>query len=89
MTLRVKRILLDDMLETFDRFAETRDDPENPDCVVIRSRVGISQRFYYWVLKYGEDMEILAPNDIREAFIEKLHSLTALYGGNSVVPAAD
>lgn len=80
VTLRVKRILLDDMLETFDRFAETRDDPENPDCVIIRSRVGISRRFYYWVLKYGEDMEILAPEEIRAAFVEKLRCLAAVYG---------
>ena len=79
VTLRVRRVLLDDMLETFGDFAIPEDDPERRDCVRIRCRIGISRRFYYWVLKYGEDMEIIAPEDIRTKFVEKIQQIYGLY----------
>lgn len=77
--LRVRRFLLDEMLETFGRFASSQDDPDRPDCVIVRARVGISQRFYCWVLKYGADLEILSPAEIRGAFREKLHEIMSVY----------
>ena len=80
VTLRVRRYLLDEMLETFGRFASSQDDPDHPECVIVRARVGISQQFYRWILRYAEDMEIIAPESIRSAFVRKLRDIYAVYG---------
>lgn len=78
--LRVKYFLLDDMLEQFGNYASVqKDDAEHPDSVIIRVKVGISQSFYKWVMKYGSDMEILSPESVRIKFIKKLTDVMALY----------
>lgn len=77
--LRVKRYLLDDMLEQFGKFASVREDKADPEWVEVRVRVGISQSFYQWAMRYGADMEIAAPAEIREAFTQKLQEMAALY----------
>lgn len=77
--LRVKRFLLDDMLEQFGRYASVRADDPQSDCVELNIRVGISRGFYRWVMKYGSDMEILAPNAVRSHFAAMLSELSQMY----------
>lgn len=79
VTLRVKRHLLDDMLEQFGNYGSPRDDSENPDCVVLNVKIGISSGFYRWIMRYGEDIEILSPLSVRQAFFEKLKRVYGLY----------
>lgn len=79
VTLRVKRFLLDDMLEQFGKFASVREDSAHPEWVEVRARIGISQSFYQWVMRYGADMEIVAPGEIRDAFWEKLQEIADIY----------
>lgn len=79
VTFRVKRFLLDDMLEQLGASNTVKADTEHPDFVLVRAKIGISQSFYRWVMRYGEDIEILSPKKIRAAFTEKLCRINALY----------
>ncbi len=74
--LRVKRFLLDDMLEKFGEYASVQDDQEN---VIIRVKIGISDSFCRWVMRYGSDIEILSPEHIRSKFQEELQKVLEKY----------
>ena len=75
VTMRVRRYLLDEMLEQFGEYGTFRDDTENPDCVLVRAKVGVNDRFYLWVMKYGEGVEITAPADVRKDFVKNLKKI--------------
>lgn len=79
VSLRVKRFLLDDMLEQFGNYASFRDDADDSESVIINVRIGISQSFYRWALKYGENIEILAPQKLRDEICEKLKIISEIY----------
>ena len=78
VTLRVKRFLLDDMLEQFGKYVTVMKD-DNSESVLIQAKVGVGHGFYRWVMKYGQDMEIISPQKIREAFAEKIKEVYDLY----------
>ncbi|MBR0484240.1 MAG: WYL domain-containing protein [Oscillospiraceae bacterium] len=78
ITLKIKRFLLDDMLEQFGRYASVLDS-DSPETVLIRAKIGIGHGFYRWVMKYGSDMEIIAPEHVRAEFAEKLCAVAELY----------
>lgn len=77
--LRVKRFLLDDMLENFGKYASVQDDSENPENVIIRVKIGISDSFYRWVMKYGRNIEIISPENIRNQFQEEIQKILEKY----------
>ena len=79
VTLRVKRFLLDDMLEQFGSYGSPRDDMSNPDSVILNVKMGISSGFYRWLMKYGEDVEVLSPKAVRDTFAEKLKRVYLIY----------
>lgn len=79
VTFRVKRFLLDDMLENFGNYASVRNDDENPDCVIVRVKIGISQSFYRWVMKYGSNIEIVSPKSVRSKFCEEIKKVSEIY----------
>ena len=79
VTMRVKRYLLDEMLEQLGEYGNFSDDKDNPDSVIVRAKAGINDRFYLWVLKYGEDVEIIGPADIRKNFKKKLKNIARMY----------
>ena len=79
VTLRVKRYLLDDMLEQFGNYASIQDDDQNQERVLIRVKIGISRGFFRWVMKYGADVEIVSPSAVREEFHKKLSEVYSLY----------
>lgn len=76
--LRIRKFLLDDMLEQFQDIP-ILEEPEHPDYVKIRIHVGISKGFYKWVMKYGENMEILSPEPIRQDFTKMIRKVWELY----------
>lgn len=82
--LRVRRVLLDEMLEMLGKFAIAEDDPEHEDCVIIRANIAVSQNFSSWVMRYGEKVEVLAPPDLREKMREHLLSMMQLYDDAAV-----
>lgn len=77
--LRVKRFLLDDMLENFGNFASVQDDSEHTECVIIKVKIGINDSFYRWVMKYGSNIEILSPESVRNKFQEELKKILEKY----------
>ena len=79
VTFRVKRHLLDDMLEQFGSYASMQDDDNYPDYVLVKVKIGISQSFYRWVMRYGANMEIIAPESIRQQFQTELAAVMKLY----------
>ncbi len=78
VTLRVKRFLLDDMLEQFGSYATVLNE-QNPDTVLIRAKIGIGHGFYRWVMKYGQDMEIVSPENVRQEFAKRISAVSKLY----------
>ncbi len=76
--LRVRRVLLDDMLEQFGRYASVEGGTRE-DWVTMTVKVGVGKGFYRWALRYGENVEILAPAQVRGAFVELLQEVRGLY----------
>ena len=70
VTLRVKKYLLDDMLEHFDGFARLLKEP-NKKYVRLSVKVGINQQFFLWIMKYGDQIEVVEPADIRKRFLQE------------------
>ncbi|MCM1224032.1 MAG: WYL domain-containing protein [Lachnospiraceae bacterium] len=79
VTFRVKRFLLDDMLENFGNYASARNDTENEDSVIVWAKIGISQSFYRWVMRYGSNIEIISPEAIRSKFCEEIKKVFEIY----------
>lgn len=71
VTLRVKRFLLDDMLEQLGAYASAQDDPDNSGFVLVRARIGINDSFHRWVMKYGGNVEILRPENLRRSSLKR------------------
>lgn len=65
VTLRVRRFLLDDMMEEFGEHAEIRQD-DAPEWVQIKVRIGVCDSLLRWLMRYGSDAELLAPEDLRK-----------------------
>ena len=79
VTFRVKRYLLDEMLEQFGEIASVRDDFDDPGNVIIRVKCGINRQFCLWVLHYGEGIEIVSPDIVRDAFADIVKNIMKLY----------
>lgn len=80
VTLKVKRFLLDDMLEQFGKYAFVSEITDEPESVIIRAKIGISDSFYRWLMKYSSNIEIVSPESIRLKFLEELKKVFEIYG---------
>ena len=78
VTLRVKKYLLDDMLEHFDGFARLLKEP-NKKYVRLSVKVGINQQFFLWIMKYGDQIEVVEPADIRKRFLQEAANMLGVY----------
>ena len=79
VSFRVRRYLLDEMLEQLGDFASPREDFDDPACAIVRARCGINRQFYLWVMRYGDGIEILSPADVRSGFADMLGDLLKKY----------
>ena len=79
VTLRVKRVLLDDMMEHFGEYASVSRYSDDGNSVNISVRVGINQRFYLWVMKYGDGIELLSPPKVRSEFLAEVRKMLGAY----------
>ena len=79
VTLRVKRVLLDDMMEHFGEYASVSRYSDDGNSVNISVRVGINQRFYLWVMKYGDGIELLSPPKVRSEFLSEVRKMLGAY----------
>ena len=79
VTLIVKRVLLDDMMEHFGEYASVSRYSDDGNSVNISVRVGINQRFYLWVMKYGDGIELLSPPKVRSEFLSEVRKMLGAY----------
>ena len=79
VTFRVKRYLLDEMLEQLGEKASSRDDFSDPEYAVIRARCGINRQFCLWVMRYGDAIEVVSPTDVRGAVLTEIDNLRKNY----------
>lgn len=79
VTFKVRRHLLDEMIEQLGDTVSSRDDLDNKDYAVVRANCGINRQFYLWVMRYGDGIEITAPKDIREGFAEEVKKVSQMY----------
>ncbi len=79
VTLRVKRFLLDDMMEHFGEYASISRYSDDGNSVNISVRVGINKRFYLWVMKYGDGIELLSPPKARSEFLSEVKKMLGAY----------
>jgi predicted DNA-binding transcriptional regulator YafY len=79
VTLRVKRFLLDDMMEHFGEYASISRYSDDGNSVNISVRVGINKRFYLWVMKYGDGIELLSPSKVRSEFLSEVRKMLSAY----------
>lgn len=77
--LRVKKYLLDGMVEYFGDYATVCPDNENNDSVIMNVSVGINRHFYLWLLHYGNGVEVLSPENIRKAIADEIKSIYDMY----------
>lgn len=50
-----------------------------PEYVIIRAKIGISDSFYRWVMKYGNNIEIVFTECIRNKFCEELGKIFEIH----------
>ncbi len=79
VTFKIKRYLLDEMLEQLGDTVSSRDDFDSKDYAVVRANCGINKQFYLWVMHYGDGIEITAPKDIRQGFAEEVKKVSEMY----------
>ena len=78
--LRVRRVLLDDMIEQLGNYAHVRlVEKDSEHCILVRARMGISYGLYRWIMKYGASMEVLAPESLRKEVAQRIRAAAALY----------
>ena len=77
--LRVKRYLLDDMLEHFGDYASIPPHSKKGETVVITAHVGINHRFYLWLMGYGDGIELLSPEKVRKGFLNEVRKMLGAY----------
>lgn len=77
--LKVKRYLLDDMLEHFGDYASISPYSEKDESVIITVHVGVNRRFFLWVLSYGDDIELLSPEKTRREYLDVVRKMLGVY----------
>ncbi|MBO5755094.1 MAG: transcriptional regulator [Clostridia bacterium] len=77
LTLRVENRLAGVMLDRFGM--ETLLSPDGDDHFLLRVRIAVSPNFFGWVFGFGDGVEILSPDDVREAFATHGKKALAFY----------
>ena len=79
VTLKVKRYLLDDMLEHFGDYASISPYSKTDESVTITVHVGVNQRFFLWVMSYGDGIELLSPMKTRSQYLAEVRKMLGAY----------
>ena len=77
VTLRVENRLAGVMLDRFGMDALLS--PDGDEHFLLRVRVTVSPNFFGWVCGFGEGVEIVAPDDVRESFRAHAKKIERLY----------
>ena len=79
VTLKIRKYLLDDMMEHFGEYASIIRHTDDGESMSISVRVGINRRFYLWVMKYGDGIELLSPSNLRADFLTEVRKMLGAY----------
>lgn len=79
VTFKIRRYLLDEMIEQLGDTVSSREDFDDPGYAVVRASCGINRQLYLWVMRYGDGLEIVSPKDIRKGFAEELKKVSDKY----------
>lgn len=79
ITLRVKKILLDEMIEQLGKYADIREKKNNEEWCSIRVHAGINKQFYLWLMRYGDNIQVLSPPKERAQYAELLKEMLSAY----------
>ena len=75
--MRFQKFLVDAVI---DRFGEdVMISPDGKDAFTVSTEVAISPQFYGWLAGFGKNVEILAPESVREGMAEHIQQIMALY----------
>ena len=75
--MRFQKFLVDAVI---DRFGEdVMISPDGEDTFTVSTEVAISPQFYGWLAGFGKNVEILAPESVREGMAEHIQQIMALY----------
>lgn len=77
--LRVKRFLLDDMLEHFGDYASISPYSQKDESVIMTVHVGVNRRFFLWAMSYGDGIELLSPERVREGYLSEVRKMLGAY----------
>ena len=78
ITLLCKNKLASAVIDRFGESVNMR--PEGVDRFLATVEVSVSPTFFAWVFTFGDEMKIVAPEDVREEFAEILSALSRSYG---------
>lgn len=79
ITLRVNKRLLDEMIEQFGKHANIQEKKKNEEWCSIRVRAGINRQFYLWLMRYGNNIQVLSPSKERAQFVAILKEMLLAY----------
>ena len=79
VTLKIRKYLLDDMMEHFGEYASIIRHTDDGESMSISVRVGINRRVYLWVMKYGDGIELLSPSNLRADFLTEVRKMLGAY----------
>ena len=46
---------------------------------MITAHVGINHRFYLWLMGYGDGIELLSPERVRESYLKEVRKMLSAY----------
>ena len=79
---RAKRHIVKDIIDWFGYDVHLSDDGE--DSVIAEVKVS-QQAMFYWSLQYGEHVEVLTPESLRERVGTAAKGIAEKYGGENPV----
>lgn len=79
VTLKVKKFLRDEMIEQLGEFINLRDDFDDDEMCVVWFKAGINKQFFLWLMHYGDNVRLTAPEKEREMFVQELRKILGNY----------
>jgi len=79
VTLRVHNSLSGVIFDRFGKSITVYNDDEDENYFIINQPVTASPIFYGWICQFGEKMEIIAPDNIRQDFRKYIKNIYNIY----------
>ena len=52
---------------------------ETDESVTITVHMGVNQRFFLWVMSYGDGIELLSPVNVRKEYLDEVKKMLGAY----------